>query len=64
LTAKFAEARPDLIVAISRGATYFLASTRGDRPGVPKAYCCTPVAPVDDVVIPPGMPGNASIMIG
>jgi signal transduction histidine kinase len=58
LKAKFTEARPDLVVGISRGATYFLAQHRADiAPGIPKAYCCTPVLPSDDVVIPPGMPG-------
>ena len=58
LKAKFTDARPDLIVGISRGATYFLAQHRAEiAPGVPKAYCCTPMTPVDDVVIPPGMPG-------
>src|ERR1051326_3599944 len=58
LKAKFAEARPDLIVSISRGATYFLAQHRDEiAPKVPTAYCCTTVAPVDDDVIPPDMPG-------
>jgi len=58
LTAKFAEARPDVIVSISRGATYFLAQHRNEiAPNVPTAYCCTPMAPIDDVVIPRDMPG-------
>src|SRR5436190_11892642 len=48
LKAKFAEARPDLIVSISRGATSFLAQHRTEiAPGIPTAYCCTPVSPVD-----------------
>lgn len=58
LKAKFVEARPDLIVSISRGSTYFLAQHRTDiAPGVPTAYCCTPITPVDDVIIPRDMPG-------
>jgi C4-dicarboxylate-specific signal transduction histidine kinase len=58
LKSKFTEARPDLIISISRGATYFLAQHRAEiAAGIPTAYCCTPISPADRVDLPRGMPG-------
>jgi signal transduction histidine kinase len=58
LGGKFAQAKPDLIISISRGATSFLVRHRAEiAPGIPILYCCTPTATTENLNIPTDMPG-------
>ena len=59
LGGKIAQAKPDLIIAISRGATSFLVRHRTEIAGdIPVLYCCTPMATVDGLEIPADIPGT------
>ncbi len=58
LSGKFAQAKPDLIVSISRGATSFLVRHRAEiAPDIPILYCCTPPAIAANLDIPADIPG-------
>ena len=58
LGGKFAQARPDLIISISRGATSFLVRHRAEiAPDIPILYCCTPNSTADALDIPADIPG-------
>jgi len=58
LGGKFAQAKPDLIISISRGATSFLVRHRAEiAPDIPILYCCTPPAIAADLDIPADIPG-------
>jgi signal transduction histidine kinase len=67
LRAKFAEAKPEIIVPISREAIDFMIRHRPELAlGIPIVYCCTPALPTDALGIPPDIPGvvNASDWAG
>ncbi|HYM17059.1 MAG TPA: hypothetical protein VEU06_00725, partial [Micropepsaceae bacterium] len=67
LRAKFAEAKPEIIVPISREAIDFMIRYRPELAlGIPIVYCCTPALPTDALGIPPDIPGvvNASDWAG
>src|SRR6185436_15877259 len=58
LSGKFTQAKPDLIISISRGATSFLVRHRTEiAPGIPILYCCTPNSTADGLDIPADIPG-------
>jgi len=58
LGGKFAQAKPDLIISISRGATSFLLRHRAEiAPNIPILYCCTPPSTTDPLDIPEDIPG-------
>ena len=59
LGGKIAQAKPDLIIAISRGATSFLIRHKAEiAPDIPMLYCCTPASTVDGLEIPSDIPGT------
>jgi signal transduction histidine kinase len=58
LGGKFAQAKPDLIISISRGATSFLVRHRAEiAPDIPILYCCTPTSTAETLDIPADIPG-------
>jgi signal transduction histidine kinase len=58
LGGKIALMKPDLIIAISRGATSFAVRHRMEiAPDIPLIYCCTPTATADALDIPAEIPG-------
>ena len=58
LGAKFAQAKPDVIVPISRGAVSFMLRHRDEFPrDIPIVYCCTPALMTDTLDIPSNIPG-------
>jgi signal transduction histidine kinase len=58
LVTKFARKKPDLIVAISRNATTFLAQHRDEfARTIPAIYCCTPASTIAALHLPPDLPG-------
>jgi signal transduction histidine kinase len=58
LGGKIAQAKPDLIIAISRGATSFLVRHRAEiAQDIPILYCCTLTSAADGVDMPADVPG-------
>ena len=58
LAGKFAQAKPDLVISISRGATSFVVRHRAEiAPNIPILYCCTPASTADPLNIPADVPG-------
>jgi len=58
LSAKFAKAKPDVIVAIGPEAVDFMIRHRDELAlRIPVVYCCTPLLTTDAVGIPPDIPG-------
>ena len=58
LDSKFAEVRPDIVVAMSRSAVEFVIRHRdGFARGIPIVYCCAPAWAEDEQHIPPDIPG-------
>ena len=59
LGGKIAQAKPDLIITISRGATSFLVRHRAEiARDIPILYCCTPTSTVDGLEVPADIPGT------
>ena len=53
-----AQAKPDLIISISRGATSFAVRHRAEiAPDIPLIYCCTSTSTADPLDIPADIPG-------
>jgi signal transduction histidine kinase len=58
LGGKLAQANPDVIISISRGATSFLVRHRAEiAPDIPILYCCTPTSTAGPLDIPADIPG-------
>jgi signal transduction histidine kinase len=58
LSGKLAQAKPDVIISISRGATSFLVRHRAQiAPDTPTLYCCTPNSTAGPLDIPADIPG-------
>jgi signal transduction histidine kinase len=58
LAAKIAQARPDVIITISRGATSFLVRHRAEiARDIPVLYCCTVASTVASLNMPADIPG-------
>ena len=59
LGGKIAQAKPDVVISISRGATSFLVRHRAEiAPNIPVLYCCTPTSTADGLDIPADIPGT------
>lgn len=58
LGGKIAQAKPALIISISRGATSFLVRHKAEiAPDIPILYCCTPTSTIGGLGIPADVPG-------
>jgi signal transduction histidine kinase len=58
LGGKFAEAKPEVIISISRGATAFLVRHRTEiAPDIPILFCCTPASTANGLDAPADIPG-------
>jgi signal transduction histidine kinase len=58
LGGKIAQAKPDVVIAISRGATSFLVRHRAEiASGIPVLYCCTLASTANSLEMPADVPG-------